>query len=71
MPTYDFVCDNCNFTKEVHVKADWRDSIHLTCPDCGTPLRRCLSVPMVEIWGGKFGSRALKKTNYDGAGSDW
>ena len=71
MPAYDFVCDNCGHVHEVNVKAEWRNSLNLDCPECGTRLRRKISLPMAEIWGGKFGSRALKKQDNDGYGREW
>jgi len=71
LPSYDFVCDKCGYTHEVYIRADWRDTVDLECPEDGTKLRRKISAPMATVWGGKFGSRALKKTDYDGGGSEW
>lgn len=71
MPAYDFVCDKCGYRHEVHIRADWRDTVNLECPLDGTKLRRAISTPMAEIWGGKFSGRSLKKTDYDGGGADW
>jgi len=71
MPAYDYICDHCGHRHEIHVKMEWRDSLNLTCPDCGTKLHRGISAPMAELWGGKFEGRSLKKTNYDGTGSEW
>ena len=71
MPSYDFVCPKCGYKHEIHVKAEWRDTIKLDCPEDGTRLERQVSFPMAVLWEGKFQGRALKKTDYDGAGSEW
>jgi putative FmdB family regulatory protein len=71
MPRYDFVCPKCECHEEHNVSVDQRDTAKPPCPKCKTPMERRFSYPMATIWAGKFQGRSIKKTDYDGLGSDW
>lgn len=52
---YDFRCPTCKKGYEVTTPASKRDELHL-CPK-GHPMQRQLSVPMAQMWTGKFQGR--------------
>lgn len=71
MPAYDFICDACGHKNEVYVRADWRDSLALECPNGHGKLRRAISLPMATVWAGKFHDRWYQKEDRDGLGATW
>ncbi|WP_157272524.1 zinc ribbon domain-containing protein [Azonexus hydrophilus] len=54
---YDYVCADCNATKEAYVASD--DTSCLVCLECGGEMHRAISVPKVLMAGGTEG-QALK-----------
>ena len=46
MPVYEFACDPCETLYQTRLGID--DPRPETCPDCGKPLRRVLSAPMLN-----------------------
>ena len=71
MPRYDFRCPRCGYVHEVSVRSEWRDELHLDCPEDGERLERMPTAGMAVLWSGKFHDRALQKTDYDGLGDKW
>jgi len=71
MAVYDFACPKCEHREEHNVPVAQRDVVHPPCPVCKTPMERRFAHPMATIWAGKFQGRSIKKTDYDGLGSDW
>ena len=55
MPTYDFVCMNCDKTVEMHMAYDAMDMP--TCETCGYKMVKVYTPPAVHFKGGGWGGQ--------------
>jgi len=55
MPTYEFVCEKCNFNFEIKLTIASFTTIKTLCPKCGNDkLKRIWNVPFVKYNGKGF-----------------
>jgi putative FmdB family regulatory protein len=52
MPLYEFTCLTCDKTLSITLRLD--ESQHLSCPDCGEPMRRSYTFGSVTFKGKGF-----------------
>ncbi len=68
MPTYEFVCDQCNQTTDILMSVSEmekrRDS--MCCEDCGDPMRKKVSAPSIVTDSTYFAGRGTLDKQFNG-----
>ena len=47
MPLYTFKCHDCDFEEDSIISMSERDTVQISCPKCGTFMKRMMNAPTI------------------------